>query len=98
MLGNPMEAKRMRQCGAKTKAGTPCKRRPTFQGRCHLHGGKSWFWMAHPNYKHGWYSKYTSRYLIVEMLNRQGYFSDSWGGYLRILKERNQKEPKGDAS
>jgi glucans biosynthesis protein len=27
-------------CGARTRAGTPCKRRPTgWSKRCHLHGG-----------------------------------------------------------
>ncbi len=29
-------------CGAKTRAGTPCKRRDLYiNGRCHLHGGAS---------------------------------------------------------
>jgi hypothetical protein len=27
-------------------------------GRCNLHGGKSLAWFAHPNFKHGLYSKY----------------------------------------
>jgi hypothetical protein len=46
-------------CGAKTRAGTPCKRlarRP--QGRCRLHGGCSLIGVAHPSYKHGRRSKY----------------------------------------
>jgi hypothetical protein len=46
-------------CGAKTRAGTPCRRAPMFNGRCSLHGGKSRGWFAHPNYKHGRYSKYS---------------------------------------
>lgn len=49
-------------CGAKTRAGTPCKRLPAVPnkaGRCNLHGGKSLAWFAHPNYKHGRYSKYS---------------------------------------
>lgn len=28
-------------------------------GRCRMHGGKSLSWFAHPNYKHGLYSKYS---------------------------------------
>jgi len=50
------------ECGAKTRAGTPCKRLPAVTnkgGRCNLHGGKSLAWFAHPNYKHGRYSKYS---------------------------------------
>jgi hypothetical protein len=46
-------------CGAKTRAGTPCRRRPTPLGRCNLHGGKSLKGDAHPRYKHGRYSKHT---------------------------------------
>jgi hypothetical protein len=98
MRSNPMEAKEIRTCGAKTRAGSPCKRRPTWQGRCHLHGGKSFAWMAHPNYKHGWYSKYVNREILVILLNNQGYYANSWGGYLRILQELNSqsKQPSGD--
>ena len=32
---------------------------PYQSGRCNLHGGKSLAWFAHPNYKHGRYSKYS---------------------------------------
>jgi hypothetical protein len=46
-------------CAAKTRKGTACLRSPMRNGRCNLHGGKSLFWMAHPNYKHGRYSKYS---------------------------------------
>lgn len=28
-------------CGAKNRAGLPCRRSPMPNGRCHLHGGKS---------------------------------------------------------
>ena len=36
------EACRDMTCGAKTKAGTPCKRKDLYRsGRCALHGGKS---------------------------------------------------------
>jgi len=51
------------RCGAKTRAGTPCKRLPAVPnkgGRCNLHGGKSLAWIAHPNFKHGRYSKYSA--------------------------------------
>lgn len=46
-------------CGAKTRAGMPCKRlarQP--QGRCKLHGGCSLYGIAHPNFKHGRRSRY----------------------------------------
>ncbi len=57
-----------RQCGAKTRAGTPCKnwgmrqwaRRPSDtspSGRCRMHGGKSLSGYSSPALKHGWYSK-----------------------------------------
>jgi hypothetical protein len=46
-------------CGAKTRAGTPCKRRARWpHGRCRLHGGLSLCGIAHPNFKHGHRSKY----------------------------------------
>ena len=96
MRDYPMEAKKVKQCGARTRAGTPCKRRPTFQGRCNLHGGKSCVGIGHPNYKHGWYSKYMSRYALVDLLNLQGYYRDSWGDYLKLLKELNQKRQPPD--
>lgn len=31
----------MSECGAKTRAGGTCKRKPMENGRCHYHGGKS---------------------------------------------------------
>src|SRR4051794_24996829 len=76
-----------RLCGAKTRAGTPCKRAPTIHGRCNLHGGRSLVWLAHPNYKHGWYSKAVSRSIIILKLNMQGYFRDSYAEYLELLRE-----------
>ena len=45
-------------CGAKTRAGTPCKRSPRPNGRCNLHGGKSLSGLASPTFKHGRYSKH----------------------------------------
>lgn len=50
----------MNKCGAKTRNGTPCKRRPRENGRCALHGGKSLKGIDHPNYKHGLYVEYAN--------------------------------------
>jgi hypothetical protein len=47
-------------CGAKTRKHTSCRRRPMRNGRCANHGGKSLAWFAHPNFKHGRYSKYST--------------------------------------
>jgi len=48
-----------KQCGAKTKAGTPCKNAPVKgRGRCRLHGGATPRGAASPHTKHGKYSKY----------------------------------------
>ena len=60
-----MEAK---ICGAKTRARTPCKRAPSYNGGCNLHGGKSSAWFASPRYKHGLYSKYMPRPLAIHFL------------------------------
>jgi hypothetical protein len=46
-------------CGAKTRRGTACRRAAMPNGKCYNHGGKSLRWMAHPNFKHGRYSKYS---------------------------------------
>lgn len=45
-------------CGAKTRAGTPCKLPPMPNGRCRFHGGLSLSGVASPRFKHGRYSKY----------------------------------------
>jgi hypothetical protein len=45
-------------CRAKNRQGLPCRRAPMVNGRCSNHGGKSLKGLAHPNYKHGFYSKY----------------------------------------
>ncbi len=48
-----------RLCGAKTRAGTPCKNWGRWwSGRCRMHGGKSPGSIASPAFKHGWYSRY----------------------------------------
>ncbi len=46
----------MNTCGAKTRIGTPCKRRPCENGRCALHGGKSLRGSESPTFKHGLYA------------------------------------------
>ncbi len=48
----------VRLCGARTRSGMACKAWAMRNGRCAKHGGKSLFGIAHPNYKHGLYSKY----------------------------------------
>ena len=63
MIGYPMKTgipHEGKLCGARTRRGTACARRPMRNGRCNLHGGKSLAWFAHPNYKHGRYSKYSA--------------------------------------
>ena len=46
-------------CGAKTRAGTPCKKSAMNNGstKCDRHGGKSLRGKNHPNWKHGRRSK-----------------------------------------
>lgn len=46
------------KCGARTRAGHPC-RNPRMRGRrrCRMHGGRSLCGMAHPGLRHGLYSK-----------------------------------------
>ena len=59
-----MKMARLPFCGAKTRAGTPCKRPAGWgtdhvgEGRCKLHGGATPRGPLHPRYKHGKYSKY----------------------------------------
>lgn len=47
----------MAKCGAKTRNGTPCKKDAMPNGRCYYHGGATPRGIAHPNFKHGKYSK-----------------------------------------
>ena len=48
-----------RRCGAKTRSAARC-RNLAVRGmkRCRMHGGKSLIGIAHPNHKHGLYSKH----------------------------------------
>ena len=50
--------KEKRTCGAKTRAGTPCKASSMPNGRCYHHGGPTPKGRNSPNWKHGRYSKY----------------------------------------
>jgi hypothetical protein len=50
-----------KQCGAKTRAGTPCKRPAMPNGRCRLHGGLT-------PIKHGRYSKANYRTLYRTLI------------------------------
>ena len=47
-----------RRCNAKTRAGTPRKNWGMRNGRCRMHGGKSYGGHASPRLAHGWYSTY----------------------------------------
>ena len=49
-----------RLCGAKTRIGKPCQSRPTPNGRCRMHGGKSpGAPLGNQNaFKHGKYSSW----------------------------------------
>lgn len=54
-------------CGAMTRSGSPCQRRPVVgRNRCNLHGGKTLVGAASPTFKHGRYSKY----LPVRLMGR----------------------------
>ena len=56
-------------CGAKTRAGTPCKQVIVCaNGRCRMHGGMSLRGMASPRYKHGRYSKYLPQRMLPRYL------------------------------
>ena len=79
-----------KECGAKTKAGTPCKRAPTLVGRCNLHGGKSLIGMSHPNYKHGLYSKYSIEGMFARMAVKDARRRKKLER--RLAKERAERE------
>lgn len=52
-------------CGAKTRAGSPCRRRPSANGRCSLHGGKSLRGVASPSFRGRGWSKYLPSGLVA---------------------------------
>lgn len=45
-------------CGAKRRDGSPCQRKPSLNGRCYLHGGKTPKGVDSPHFKTGAHSKY----------------------------------------
>jgi hypothetical protein len=57
VIPNLCEMLRAKACGAKKRDGTSCPTWPMPNGRCRMHGGKSRSGIAHPNYKHGKFSK-----------------------------------------
>lgn len=59
----------MPTCGAKTRAGTPCRQTIICEnGRCRMHGGTSLRGLASPRYKHGRYSKYLPQRMLPRYL------------------------------
>jgi len=60
-------------CGAETRSGTPCQRRPAKgANRCKLHGGASPKGTDSPNWKHGLYSKYAGESLKQVLDDMEG--------------------------
>lgn len=56
----------LKPCGARTRKGTACKLIPgemCVGGRCKFHGGRSLHGTAHPNFKHGLYSKHRTFFM-----------------------------------
>lgn len=87
---------RIRQCGAKTRQGTPCKRAPRpLILRCNLHGGKSRIGIAHPRFKHGLYSKYLPRAVLARAARQQQRIAER--AARRVAKEREQREKEAEA-
>jgi hypothetical protein len=58
-------------CGAKTSSGGTCKRAARPNGRCNLHGGKNLAGAAHPQFKHGRYSRYMPARLVDKYAEAQ---------------------------
>ncbi len=57
MAGDDYPMNRAPRCGARTRAGTPCKAPALRNGRCRLHGGKSLSGSAHGRYRTGEYTR-----------------------------------------
>jgi hypothetical protein len=68
--GTLMDVPQDRRCGARTRAGAPCKNW-SMRGRtrCRMHGGRSLRGIASPTFKHGRYS----RDMVAFLLWRLGY-------------------------
>ena len=79
-------------CGARTRAGGSCRRRPVHgRRRCNLHGGKSRAGFAHPNYKHGRYSKYGLERIKARARAREA----AWARDLGLAVERWERQHPG---
>lgn len=52
----------MNECGAKTRSGGTCKRAPTSNGRCNLHGGRAGRPVVHGRYSKHLPQRLASRY------------------------------------
>lgn len=51
-----------RTCGARNRAGEPCRNSPSFgRRRCRFHGGHALVGASHPRFKDGRYSRYLPR-------------------------------------
>lgn len=83
-------------CGAKTRAGTPCKRWPlTFRSRCRLHGGASYSGIASPSFKHGQYSKdWLVRLTYVNLREERREWRRQVAFIKREYRRRGWGEPK----
>lgn len=55
-------------CGAKTRAGTPCKVAPMANGRCYRHGGATPKGADNANFTHGSYSKYVHQEIADKVM------------------------------
>lgn len=77
------------ECGAKTRTGGKCRKRPGSSGRCRLHGGASLVGIASPRFKHGRYSKYMPADLAerYEELNESALFKQHREG-LALVQAR----------
>jgi hypothetical protein len=59
---------RKKICGAKTRAGTPCKCAPMENGRCYRHGGATPKGADSPHFIHGGYSKYVHQEIADKVI------------------------------
>ena len=65
--GNLMKPPKNRVCGARTRAGTPCKNwSMQHRARCRMHGGKSPRGIGSPTFRHGRYSRDFVGHLLWE--------------------------------
>lgn len=82
-----------RQCGAKTRAGMPCKNWGRLgSGRCRMHGGSSPIGIRSPSFKHGWYSRYAPWASIRRQAEQRGRLHR--GAAARIAVERARRADK----